>query len=427
MSRIFSLAFEKKNLRSVANDNIVSWNHILLYVMTPMPIIDSLNGYLNGGGNEGNWSLGITYRLLVILVCITAICSDRIRRRTLGIYCAVILVIVMPHIINLVSSTFFLTITVKTILPIVCIEAFLRNEKDRRNVRRTIERLLKYWTVLFPLTILVPFILDVGFHTYREGVGYKGFYFAQNDLCFVLVIMFCISCLKVFRKISFPHATIALMNGLCLLLLGMKSGYVFLVLTIIYCASRKDISQGNRFFVLLVIGIGIILFGVFAADSISQIVQRWVYFFDSKDTFVSFASSGRIERIGIVATELVLDYYQPFWFFFGTGDDYCWCFYSCGLIEMDLFDVFFQFGFVGTVFLFGYYASFFAMRFKYRWSWIRILLIFSFAMSFFAGHVINSALSGMLLSVLCAFAWSVEPLDKRRVSKSCLLNSNRFY
>lgn len=409
MNRTISIAVTRQAARVDERHGAVFWNRALYYVMVPLPLVDSLNGYLNNGGNEGGLSVGLVYRLLVIVVCLAASCSRRIRRRTLGIYCVIILVVMVPHMYSLITSASFLSLTIKTILPVICIETFLRSEDNRSDTRELIVRLLESWIILFPLTVLVPFSLGIGFQTYGEGAaGYKGFYYAQNDLCFVLVTMFFIASVRTLREFSFSGLLAILMNGACLLLLGMKSGYILMVLAILFCVLNNDMPLKNRIAISLAICLGCAFLIPAVSDNIGQIMQRWTYFSNSANSFSSFLSSGRIERIGIAAAGLNAEGSQPAWFIFGVGEGYAQYLAPFGLVEMDPFDVFFQFGIVGAVLLLGYYGSFFMKKPDKRWGWLRLLLAVAFAMSLLAGHVANSALSGMVLSVLCALAWAVE-------------------
>lgn len=420
MRRTAPISVARQVVRVDEKRAVTFWNRALFYVMMPLPFIDSLNGYLNNGGNEGGLSIGLVYRLFVVAICLAALCSGRIRRRTLGIFCAIILVVMVPHMYSLVTSASFLSLTIKTILPVICVETFLRSENNRFNTRKLVVRLLKCWIILFPLTVLVPFSLGIGFQTYGEGAaGYKGFYYAQNDLCFALVTMFFVASVKTLREFSFSGLLAIFMNGACLLLLGMKSGYILMVLAIMYCVLNNGMPAKNRIAITFAIGLGCVFLIPAVSDNIGQIVQRWMYFSNSSNSFSSFVSSGRIERIGIAATGLSAEGSQPIWFIFGVGESYAQHLAPYGFVEMDPFDVFFQFGFVGAVLLLGYYGSFLVKKPDEQWNWTRLLLATAFVMSFLAGHVVNSALSGMVLSVLCALAWAVESRTREDGSIDC--------
>ena len=56
---------------------------IFWYLLCFLPFADSLNGYLNGGGNEGGLSFGIIYRIVIILISLYYLYIMKLSKRNL--------------------------------------------------------------------------------------------------------------------------------------------------------------------------------------------------------------------------------------------------------------------------------------------------------------------------------------------------------
>ena len=373
---------------------------IFYLLFLPLPIVDSLNGMINGGGNEGIFSLGMLYRLLVITCCFVVLFSNIITKKNIHIFLFIIILIILPHIFDL-TETSFLSLSIKTLLPILCIEVF-RKTSSHLSITNTLEKLINTWALLFPITILIPFFLGIGFQTYgNQDVGYKGFYFAQNDLNFVLSLLFFLICKNLFYHVSIFNITKFSLLGICIILLGMKSGYILMVFSIIYWIICSKMTLFKRLFIVITILAGSLVIFPYLSNSINAVINRWTYFFQTSDSFVSFFSSGRVERIPEAFSFLSTENSNPLWILFGSGTQYSDCLAPFGLVEMDIFDLFFQFGLFGTLFITIYYVNILFYKIPTNYQYLKIALLMSFALSIAAGHVINSALSSMVFAVLC--------------------------
>ena len=393
---------------SVKSRNSLLNKELLYLLFLPLPLVDSFNGMINGGGNDGIFSLGMMYRLCIITYCCFVILKGTISKRSFIVLVVVMAFIVLPHVFDIVDTS-FLSLAVKTLLPVLCIEAFLKEAAEGKLGRDDFEKLIDAWSILFPLAILTPFFLGLGFQTYgSEDVGYKGFFFAQNDLCFVLSILFFFCCGKLFKKTSTLNAIRLLLIGVCIILLGMKSGYLLLCVSIAYWVMRSEITLVKRIGIIIALCVAVFAITPFVIDIVNSILNRWMYFSTTRSSFMDFLSSGRLERIPVAIDFLFSTESNPLWFIFGVGMRYSECLAPFGLIEMDLFDFFFQFGVIGTAFLFIYYLRFLFVRVSEDSRHFRFALLIAFALAFFAGHVLNSALSAMFFSVLCGLIWSAR-------------------
>lgn len=383
----------------------------LYFAFLVLPLIDSLNGCLNNGGNEGVLSVGALYRSVIILYSVFAILRDGVPKRTLVVLASCVCLIILPHVCDLINVE-FLSLTVKTVLPILCIEVLIKKWSVGEINEAWVEKLLSGWSALFPLVIIVPLVLGLGFQTYGSGgAGYKGYFYAQNDLCFALSVLFFFSFGRVVRNITLSNVIKLLSLGLCIVLLGMKSGYFMLVISILYWLVQGDASSKTKsviFSVTVLLG-ALFLWLVFSSPN--SILERWKYFSNASDSFLSFFSSGRIERIPQAALSLSGSDIGSTWILFGSGTLYGSFIAPYGLVEMDPFDLFFQYGLVGLAFFAFYYGRFLICRLPRDRRFYRLALIMALTMSLLAGHVLNSALSSMVFAVLCGAAWIAGAAD----------------
>lgn len=384
---------------------------ILYLFFLVLPFVDSLNGYLNNGGNEGFLSMGMLYRASLILYCLFEILQNRISKRTILILSLCTCLIILPHTFDLLNMG-FLSLTVKTVLPILCIEVFIKRHSSNDISEEWFDKLLDAWSVLFPLVIIVPFVLGHGFQTYGSGsVGYKGFFYAQNDLCFALSLLFFFSCGRLVREISFTNVVKLVALAFCIALLGMKSGYLMLAVSVLYWFIRGDMPPKTKAMLFAVIALLGLLVVQLSSDGLYSVVERWRYFWSSSDSFLSFFSSGRIDRIPQAASSLLEADVNPMWILFGSGTLYSSFVAPFGLIEMDPFDLFFQYGLTGIVFFSVYYGKFVVCKLPEDKRFYRFALLMALTMSLLAGHVLNSALSSMVFAVLCGSAWTARSSD----------------
>ena len=377
-----------------------SWPVRILFVLFAiLPIVDSLNGLINQGGNEGLFSLGVVYRALVCLICLFVIGQSHPKIKTIVLYIILVSILLIPHLFQLTNST-YLMLVVKTLLPILCIEALTRMGEPSRNIN-VLHTLIRIWSVLFPLAVIIPELLGGGFQTYRyELIGYKGFFYAQNDLCFVLVILFFFACKGALQDLSPYYALALVLNGLCLLQLGLKGGYVLAFLSLIYWAVHNRVPKKWKTKVI----IGLILVCLVSLFILSDVVMgifgRWSYFLRNSDSLVTFFWSGRIDRVPIAINYLNETYGWLSWLPFGSGLSYVSSIAPAGLIEIDPVDILLQFGIFGLGALSLYYGSIIKLRIPQDSRYLQIAASIAILMSLTAGHVFNTALSGMVLGVV---------------------------
>ncbi|WP_239256605.1 O-antigen ligase family protein [Listeria ilorinensis] len=276
-------------------------------------------------------------------------------------------------------------------------------------------------SLFFTIGLLVPYFLGVGNQTYdASDAGYKGYFFANNDTSFAFIISITFTGWQLLQRLKgrWDKKVLFLLflysgNLLSLLLVGTKTGILYgglitfilailLLFRVSFTTIRKKI--GLWIVCICVVPWGLIRGMPFVVEMVSGTYNRIVYFY--------YLYDGNLLRL---LTSSRSDFLQGSWHYFttaphpfftllfGSGFEYRIVNYGrLGLIEMDLFDAFFSLGLLGILLLLvplGYF-SWLAVQKKIR-SIYSIAFFIAIVYSFFAGHVLFSALSSMLLGLIC--------------------------
>ncbi|HFU4233394.1 TPA: O-antigen ligase family protein [Streptococcus suis] len=372
---------------------------VLQFILVILPFIDTLNGFLNDGANESGISIGMIYRIVVLFFCVVMLIFRGIYRSDL--YC--LLLVILGIFLSLFSTATldYLILLLKLLLPLLLVFLFKIYIGKGLLPTNFFEKLFNVWGILFISTILIPYFLGIGFNTYGEGAaGYKAFYYSQNDLGFILVLLFVYSLMNLDRKKNFKTIVVAVLTLFCGIILGLKSVYLidFLFILIFLYEKRLTIPNIIKNLFYTIFGIGsVYIFFIFFSENILGILNRWEYFLKQSTSLISFLSSSRIDRLPRVFTWLAENNYHGL--IFGTGLEYTKvtsAFVPQIQIEMDFFDVLFQIGVFGVC---GIYSTYLGILVFYRVTRIDNLLFWvALCYSFLVGHVIESALSGMFFS-----------------------------
>ena len=375
-------------------------------IISCLPIIDSLNGMINGGGNKGGISLGIIYRFLVLSVSVYHIYRNRIKKKVAFFYGLFFSYLVLSVLISGGSMFSYLMILLRLVLPMILICAFKTGTEKGVIEADFISRLFEQWSWLFPVTMIIPYLLRIGLNTYgSNGVGYKAFYYAQNDIGYILALMYLFMIFQIEDRVTLKKSIIMILLLVSNLLLGLKSNYMFvLAITFFYAVrvGRKCDQIITKVFVIGMIISGTVMISWLYKEDIKAIMERWLFFYHDRSA-VSFWTSSRMDRVR-PSYDWLQGHMGSLGVFFGSGLMYTAHTVVSGsnFIEMDLLDIFFQLGMIGMIYVYGFYIviqrKFHSSGF-YFWGFL-----LSLASSSLAGHVMESALSGMVFAMLCCGA-----------------------
>ncbi len=249
---------------------------------------------------------------------------------------------------------------------------------------------------------LILGLFGFGFSTYGESlVGNKSFFNGANDLGVAIITLFSflvyylnlIHLNKIFKyfilvSISFLIFTISTK----LTIIGTVLS--FFLLPYIYKNRNKNVKKSKELITLiitLIIGLSL-LYKLFLE---SEAYQRLVSLYEMHDDIAFLIFSGRqgyFERE--IGNFLSSSFFHQF---FGLGGG--------KTIELDFFDVLFNYGYFGLVIIYGFYISLFIIALRnsknslYPFApyvvFINLLLTFT---SLLSGHVLFSAMGGIFIS-----------------------------
>lgn len=389
------------------------------------PIIDFLNGFFLTSGIS--FPVGVFYRFFFFLFLIVMILSKEIPK---SIFTLIVLIFILGNTAIFLMQSIFLHNPLSWIVEDssaflkyflwVLIPYYIYQRKEAFK-KLNYEYLFIYISFFFTIGLLIPYVLGVGHQTYiHSNTGYKGYFFANNDTSFAFIISITFTAralLLQLRKKWNGHLLFLIClyagNIVCLLLVGTKTAIIYgVILSVIvfvrllFFINYQAVTQKIFVWIISVlVGGWVALRGIiYAIEIIGGTYERIVYFYYLYDgNMVRLLTSSRSDFLEAGMDYFLRSYTPIFTLFFGQGFEYrLEEFGRFGLIEMDFFDALFGLGILGILLL-SLILSYFgilAIRNQdnkiYSYTFIVILLY-----SFFAGHVLFSALSSTFLGLVC--------------------------
>jgi hypothetical protein len=305
----------------------------------------------------------------------------------------------------------------------------------------SIEKSLNYFEYCFYFLFFAISISIFGYGYSQYGVnedgvsiGYSGYFYAGNELACLYLIL---SSSMIFKKMHLNSNNIIMTFNfilvfICGFLIGTKVAILasFLIAAIfpLFFIVRKSFRQQfnilKLYSVFLSLGLSILIAISYNFwNVIIAYYDRWIFKFNQSGDFISFIFNGRDERLER-AEYIFLNDYNIFEQVFGAGTVYYQeqmsTLYNRLPIEIDFLDVLLSNGIVGLflVYSFWFYFLFrtFYMSF-YKQHAFSSLVFFQISVlisiSFIAGHVVYSSLTGYYLSITLAL--SAVYFNKKRI------------
>lgn len=388
-----------------------------LFIMICLfPLLDSLNGFLlknNIFTMLGQMTRGIFIVLLFSLVLLNfnfqKLKNNIITCIVVSCICAISLLMAF-----LFKSEYYneisIMITIKFLSFIFMIEGLLCLVKLDVIGKGFLESIFDINSLLVPLVIIIPYLLGVGFTIYADGTGYKGFYFSNNELNFVLVLLLYFKYNQFLKNRSFFKLLIVFLILFCCFLLNSKSSLILCFLIIIglpiilHLKGELRLSKRLIFsaFVLMIIG-GCIL-SIIMRNSIYEFINRQLYFLRNK-SFIEYFTSSRTLIVENSWNKLIDNSNVFFRFVFGNG----------GLkdindvspTEMDFIDTFFYYGMIGIGFITVYFTKI-LIKMKKDYNDVMFLYILLLVYAFWTGHVFFYGISGSYFALMIAYSMTKE-------------------
>lgn len=394
-------------------------------IVAIFPVIDVLNGLFLSIGVR--FPIGVVYRLLFFLFLIGMIVFGRITRSyytylTYGFIATTLALFLLQSAFLQYSWSWLiadLSVYIKYLLWVL-IPYFVYQRKELFS-KIHYDQLFIIISVLFTLGLLIPYFLGLGYQTYdNSDAGYKGYFFANNDTSFAFIVSITFTVQTLIESIKKQNHRRSLFLGslfvgnfVCLVLVGTKTGIFYGLTTLLYLLWRliKGIERQalmQQLFIWLLSFFSIFWLVVQGFPLMIEAVEgtyvRLVYFYHLFDgDLIRLISSSRSDFLIGGMSAFLNDEWRHFTMIFGQGFEYRLAnFGRLGLIEMDFFDTLFGQGFLGTSLLILMSAYFLYLAFQStKRSVYSLGLIVVFFYSFFAGHVLYSALSSTFLGLIC--------------------------
>lgn len=376
---------------------------IFLLLYSIMPIIDTLNGFFLLQLRV-DFSIGQIYRLILIILILRITLSKKCKKKFL--YSALFIItafciLSLFHIFNSGMVKDEISLMIQWLLIPIFLFGFY--ELKRRNELSvfSIDRIFNTYSWLVPLTIIIPKVLGLGFNTYGGEVGYKGFYYANNGLSYLIAILIIYSFYKLFNdRLSISIVIQISILIAATLMIGTKSSLfsilIGIVIASIICFRSGKLKAYITVFIILFI---LILFFYFFKEELiikmNDIINRYYYISSIyNDSFLNSITAGRLSKFNqlLCIMKNASDY--PLNILYGLG-------YSEIVAEMDFIDLFFSYGIFGIILLL-YYMGVFVKQIQFNYTIFKILIIFSLIYSCIVGHVFNNSMSSMVLVLIFA-------------------------
>lgn len=389
---------------NITNSDKIIWAGCYIWL-----ILDSINGYFWNSGLQLPISQMI--KSLLLLFVIYKLFSNRTVALSL-------VIVVIALNLNYISSAFYdypfigtiqhLSKILLTILLFIyfkqCIERWPYYEFEKRA------------KLVFKLGILVLFVnvymglLGLGYHTYSTGeYGYKGFFSSGNEMGGLVVAL--IPVLLYWAYFSLPKkqymvcTIITLMFGVLLATKSVILVDVFFCIYIPY-AFNKNKNKKRRLVFLSIIAIiiaGYIVFHRMDRDSTNFLIEF----------FYRYDKGGLLYLLLSARNEFVLEQFDiftntPFYqHLLGMGSKIG----NIDTVEMDYFDIFFYYGYVGLAIMILLTIKLFHLvkKNKYNNKFIRVIKmsdILMITMAAVAGHILFSSTAGLYIALINSFLFS---------------------
>jgi len=409
---------------------------MIYFAIGCMAVLDTINGFFLNQGTEVY--LGQLIRFVFLAVLIIYLCINFKSKFELIIVISYFVSILYYSTLFLIDSNigdfiFDISEFSKIYLILFLILTMrIRFKVDFEGTKKIYTNLLTMNSYLFPLMLIIPKILNLGEAVYSNGAGYKGLFYANNDLSIILIALFWINIIiltKDFKNknvgyFTNPMKKLDILVRLVLILIscyliGAKSVYAFTFVAILYFIlinlSKFKIITLAKYTSLFLIIILLLAsyFKELIVSSFDLFIERQSYFFMTRvdegslySLFV-FLTTDRLLFVKEVLNAFYIntlshpiDILMPL---IGLGKSYYLTNYR--LTEMDAVDFIFSYGIVLFLLfwlvIFVDIKKFIAIDSKYSVKGPVILIIFIITFfSFTGGHVIFSAMAGSIFGLV---------------------------
>lgn len=364
---------------------------ILLALYWIMPFLDSISGAFHD-----IYPIGQFYRIILFIYILVLLAKNSKKKFTWIIVSFFVFMLIQ----GMISTSYLVKSmqdVIKLFIPITTITLFNVLIKRRKIEKEKIFKLLNQWSAIYPLLIIIPGILGIGINAYDGTVGWKGFFYAVNEISFIMSSLVMYLFWKLYKEINIKTIVLLSLNCMCVLLIGTKTGYatigLFGLIFLISSIKERNLQKQLRVWCLV---ISVIILAFIEYSKIQEltagIFERWKYQQMLSYSTTDFLFSMRLRRLKNATIIFTNGFYLIFGWGFG-GEQV-----GFPNMEMDFLDLLFRTGLVGFCCICIYYCIKLRIISKKN-IWGMLILLWSFALSFGAGHVLFYGQSGVMFAI----------------------------
>jgi len=378
--------------------------------------VDSINGFVLSKFSF-NSGLSLMYKLLFLVLCIIYLLKKNIQM-FLVIITILFYVFSWAALKNIFGDATFLITDFSELLKLFTAIIVAITFSQFRFISPYIFLKLFFTFQLIIIVINVFFsLLGIGEMTYGT-FGAKGFFYGGNSLSSILILIFGFFLFLYKSRGDIKFFAVFILFMLLAILIGTKGGVLGLFLITIFLVLR-DLNSRSFYLYALLCSAVVGLFFINAEELIgSSLIQRILYFYE-QGGIARVIFSGRDDFFtDIYPTFLSAGELVYLWGFGHGGLDQ----FSKPLVEMDVIDIVFKFGFVTLLLYLVLVCYLFAnihishniVRSTY-YQMVMTLSVILFFIGLIAGHVFFNGIVAPLLGIML----SIPVWEKNYISRKC--------
>lgn len=390
--------------------NIV--NRMFIYFLYLTGVVDLINGFVISEIGRLPVSIGQIYRFMFLIIIFWIIISNKIK------FIKSLFFIIVFYFTSMTLITTFQhgNVTVLTNDFINLSKLFLnlgifvagKSLLDRGEINSyIIKKIIKFNMYCITLSLLFCKLFNLGEYAYINDVGFKGYFYSNNELSIVLSLMFIYFWENIYksliniRKLKLKDIIDLFLITISLILIGSKTSYIIIIITIFISIVRafknlkiSTILKVTSIFLIILIALEGILH--IYSNEINKIIEKQLFYFNNRD-IVSFILSDRNVmwnqiKYNIMSNSNIFNKLFGFRRIIINNTTFI-------NIEMDGNVLYLNYGIIGFLLIIVMYMHVYIKSQK------RFILIYPFIIyimfSLLAGHVMFSAFSGTFLSLHC--------------------------
>lgn len=377
-----------------------------MWLLILSPIVDNVNGYLLL--TEKNSNISIIFKTIIFIFCLFISVKIITTRKIIRTICMLLFLVIQLIVFEISSPGgmgYNISTLIKLLTPIVIVMAVKALSVYDNNVTVCINKITKFYCWFFPVSLIVPKLLDVGYTTYEGGIGNKGFYYAGNEISIVMIIILALEIEKYRNNKCKTNLLNILLGIISILYLGTKSVYISLVVFLVVALySEQNINKKLLNIALILPTIfGGLWYVISNVELVTTVINMLRWRSATSTGIINFLLSGR-ERQITRARELLYSENAIRKIFWGIGPNAAKNELRI-LIEMDLFDLFTRFGIVVSVIIICFYVKYIKKVVQSKQILYIIGIFLVYGASVFSGHMIFAP---MVSIVLVVFLLNIE-------------------